>query len=145
MVNDYENACKYFAKALEFDVDENLEYVNKLVEAYEYSLINTKQYNMAHSLLQVTYDSFAHTADYHFMAGLIYMQLAKFENAIDEFLLATQSNRVRVVGANSYKALYNIGVIYECLGNKDIVKKYYKKCALYELAINHLETMKQSL
>ena len=54
-------------------------------------MVNTKQYEMAYSLLQVTYDAFAHTADYHFLAGLIYMQNAMFEDAVKEFLLATKN------------------------------------------------------
>ena len=139
MAKDYENACKYFGKALEFDVDENLDYVQDLVESYGYSLVNTKQYDMAYSLLQVTYEAFAHTADYHFLAGLIYMQIAMFENAVEEFLLATKSQRVSVVGANSYKAFYNIGVIYECLGDKENARLYYGKCGSYEPAMNRLK------
>ena len=139
MGKDYENACKYFGKALEFDVDESLDYVQDLVESYGYSLVNTKQYEMAYSLLQVTYDAFARTADYHFLAGLIYMQNAMFEDAVKEFLLATKNERVCVVGANSYKAFYNIGVIYECLGDKKNARLYYEKCGCYDLAKERLK------
>ena len=124
---------------MEFDVDESLDYVQDLVESYGYSLVNTKQYEMAYSLLQVTYDAFARTADYHFLAGLIYMQNAMFEDAVKEFLLATKNERVCVVGANSYKAFYNIGVIYECLGDKKNARLYYEKCGCYDLAKERLK------
>lgn len=139
MVKDYENACKYFGKALEFDVDESLEYVQDLVESYGYSLVNTKQYEMAYDLLQVTYEVFARTADYHFLAGLIYMQNAMFDEAVREFLLATKNPQVCVAGTNSYKAYYNIGVIYECLGHKESAREYYEKCGSYELAVKRLK------
>ena len=141
MAKDYENACKYFGKALEFDVDESLDYVQDLVESYGYSLVNTKQYEMAYSLLQVTYDVFARTADYHFLAGLIYMQNALFDDAVKEFLLATKNKNVCVVGANSYKAFYNIGVIYECLGDKKNARMYYEKCGAYDLAKGRLKQL----
>lgn len=139
MVKDYKNACKYFGKALEFDVDESLEYVQDLVESYGYSLVNTNQYEMAYDMLQVTYKIFARTADYHFLAGLIYMQNAMFDEAVGEFLLATKNPQVCVVGTNSYKAYYNIGVIYECLGHKERAREYYKKCGAYELAVKRLK------
>ena len=139
MAKDYENACKYFGKALEFDVDETLDYVQDLVESYGYSLVNAKQYDTAYALLQVTYEAFARTADYHFLAGLIYMQNAMFEDAVNEFLLATKNEKVCVVGANSYKAYYNIGVIYECLGDKKNARLYYEKCGSYDLAIKRLK------
>jgi tetratricopeptide (TPR) repeat protein len=42
-------------------------------------------------------------------------------------------------GVNSYRAFYNIGVIYECLGKTEEAIKYYEKCGDYRLAKSRLE------
>ena len=43
MDNDYQRAEEYFSKALDFDLDTKLEYVEDLVESLGYTLINQKK------------------------------------------------------------------------------------------------------
>jgi len=140
MQEDYLNACKAFDKALYFDLDPKLEYVQDMVESYGYTLLNTRQYDTALQLLGV-YDEFAVNADFVFLMGLIYMNNAMFTEAIGEFLKATKMNIYKTEGVNSYRAYYNIGVIYECLGVIDKAKTYYKKCRNYDPALNRLRSM----
>lgn len=137
MQEDYPDACKAFNKALYFDLDPKLEYVQDMVESYGYSLLNSKQYETAMQLLGV-YDEFAVNADFVYLMGLIYMNNAKFKEAIGEFIKATKMEVYKVEGVNSYRAFYNIGVIYECLGEVSKAREYYKKCGNYEPAKNRL-------
>jgi hypothetical protein len=37
-------------------------------------------------------------------------------------------------GVNGYLAFYNIGVIFECLGDNNNAIKYYEKCGEYSAA-----------
>lgn len=48
--------------------------------------------------------------------GLIYMNNEMFDEAVAEFLKATEYKECRNMGVNSYLAFYNAGVIYECCG-----------------------------
>ncbi|SEW09044.1 glycosyltransferase [[Clostridium] fimetarium] len=137
MISNYQKACEYFSKGLEYDINPELEYVIDMVETYGYSLINTKQYKTALQFENI-YDQFGNTADFQFLMGLIYMNNEMFEKAIEEFEKAIRCKYSRVIGVNSYLAWYNIGVILECLEYKDDAIMYYKKCGSYEKALERL-------
>lgn len=133
MAEDYETACDYFANGLSYDLNPKLEYVIDMVETYGYALINSGQADKA-LFFENIYGEFGKAADFQFLMGLIYMNNARFEDAINEFLKATTQEECRMVGVNSYSAFYNIGVIYECLGQVEKAHHYYMKCGDYEPA-----------
>lgn len=137
-LSDYEHALPYFERILSMDVNENEPYIQTMIESYGYCLLNLGFYAKALELEGV-YDIFSRTADFVFLMGLIYMNNAMFQRAIDEFLKATSYTACAVEGANSYKAYYNIGVIYECMGNEKDAAIFYKKCGGYEPARGRLE------
>lgn len=134
---DYERALPYFEKALTLDVNEKEEYVQTMVESYGYCLLYLKQCARALELEGI-YSVFAKRADFVFLMGLIYMNNAMFDSAIREFLKAVTISDHAVDGVNSYKAYYNVGVIYECAGKRDIAASYYKKCGEYAPAKERL-------
>ena len=130
---DYNTAAQYFSEALYYDLNPQLDYVIDLVETYGYALINSGQAEKALGFEGI-YDVFGDTADFNFLMGMIYMNNERFDEAISQFLKATQYTFCRVVGVNSYLAYYNVGVIYECLGHKSEALKYYRKCEDYKAA-----------
>lgn len=141
MQEDYQKAYESFGKAFYFDLDPRLEYVQDMVESYGYALLNSGQYETAMGLLGV-YDEFAVNADFVYLVGLIYMNNARFTEAISEFFKATKMETYKIDGVNSYRSYYNIGVIYECLGQKDKARMYYSMCENYEQANNRLSHLK---
>lgn len=130
VLKDYEKAAACFDKGLGFDLNPGLVYVQEMVEAYGYALLSLRQYEKALGLVSV-YDAFANRADFCFLMGLIYMNNARFPEAITEFEKATTFTRYSVEGTNSYSAWYNIGVIHEVLGNIAEARAYYQKCGTY--------------
>lgn len=140
MAEEYERACDYFSKGLSFDLNPKLEYVVDMVETYGYALLNSGQAQTA-LLFENIYEEFGGSADFQFLMGLIYMNNARFEEAINEFLKAASKKECRTTGVNSYSAYYNIGVIYECLDRREQAKTYYKKCGDYEPALTRLRLM----
>lgn len=135
-----EAAADAFSKGLTFDLDPALFYVQSMVESYGYCLLDLKQYETALSFEGI-YDTFAVNADFVFLMGLIYMNNARFTQAINEFKKATFFSACTVDGTNSYRAYYNIGVIYECLGqNKEAIANY-QKCGGYAPAKARLEVI----
>lgn len=127
VIKDYPSACDYFDAGLSKDINPELAYVQDMIEAYGYCLLEKKDYATALGLSAV-YDLFAHNAEFVFLMGLIYMNNALFEQAIAEFQKATTMKSCKIEGTNSYLANYNIGVIYECMGQEDKAMLYYNQC-----------------
>lgn len=132
-LQDYENACRFYDLGLAMDVDPAMDYVQTMVESYGYTLLDLKRPQDALNLLSV-YNEFAVRADFVFLIGLIYMNNGLFEEAVRELHKASTMEEFAVEGVNSYKANYNIGVIYECTGNITKAKEAYRKCGDYEPA-----------
>lgn len=141
MAGDFQMACTYFECGLYFDLNPKLEYVIDMVETYGYALINSEQAEQA-LFFENIYEEFGNTADFKFLMGLIYMNNEMFDAAVEEFKKAVKMSEGRTKGANSYLAYYNIGVIYECLGDQERAKMYYHKCGGYAPAENRLSNMK---
>lgn len=138
MAGDYVLACEYFSRGLSFDLNPKLEYVIDMVETYGYALINSGRAEEA-LFFENIYEEFGGSADFQFLMGLIYMNNARFEDAVAEFLKATKHTECRTLGVNSYSAYYNVGVVYECLGHVKEAADYYKKCGNYPPAVKQLE------
>jgi len=134
------DAADAYGRGLALDVDPDLFYVKSMVESYGYSLLDLKEYETALSFENI-YDTFANTADFLFLMGLIYMNNALFDKAIQEFKKATAYASSTVEGVNSFLAYYNIGVIYECLGQTKEALSYYRKCGDYTPARERSEVL----
>lgn len=140
MAKDYVQACEIFSKGLSYDLNPKLEYVIDMVETYGYALLNSGQADTA-LFFENIYEEFGSSADFQFLMGLIYMNNAYFEEAIEEFYKAAKQKECRCKGVNSYLAYYNIGVIYECLGYVEQAKEFYAKCGRYEPARKQLNLL----
>ncbi|MDE6845235.1 MAG: glycosyltransferase [Lachnospiraceae bacterium] len=139
-LHDYKRACCYYDLGLAMDVDPAADYVQTMVESYGYTLLDLKRNQDALNLLGV-YDEFAKRADFVFLMGLIYMNNGLFDEAVRELQKATTMEEFAVDGVNSYKANYNIGVIYECAGYPDEACTAYRKCGDYEPALARLAVL----
>lgn len=140
ILKDYPTACQYFDAGLSYDIDPALAYVQDMIESYGYCLLEQKEYGTALSLANV-YDVFSSQTDFVFLMGLIYMNNALFDQAVHEFEKATFMKNGRTEGINSYMPNYNIGVIYECTGNKKNAMKFYAKCGNYAPAKHRLSLL----
>lgn len=139
-IHDYEKAFYYFDLGLSMDVDPAIDYVQTMVESYGYTLLDLKRNQDALNLLGV-YEEFSKRADFVFLMGLIYMNNGLFDESVQEFTKATTIEEFAVDGVNSYKAYYNIGVIYECTGHTEEAKEAYRKCGNYEPAVKRLKLL----
>lgn len=139
-LKDYEKAYEWFQLGLSMDVDPSRDYVQNMVESYGYCLLDMKRFQEALQLENI-YKVFSVRADFVFLMGLIYMNNGLFSEAVEEFKKCTSMEQFSVEGINSYRAYYNIGVIYECTGHKEEARKYYKKCGAFEMAQKRLQEM----
>lgn len=140
MAGNYEEAANWFDKALYYDLNPKLEYVIDMVETYGYALLKLGRAQDG-LMLEGVYNEFGNSADFQFLMGLIYMNNEMFDKAVEEFKKATKHETARTVGANSYLAWYNAGVIRECLGDRETAQKYYRKCGNYAQAKKRLKLL----
>lgn len=138
MTGNYAKACEFFSRGLSYDLNPKLEYVIDMVETYGYALLNSGHAKQA-LFFENIYQEFGTSADFQFLMGLIYMNNARFEEAVAEFFKAVKHSECRNQGTNSYAAYYNAGVIYECLGNREKARECYGKCGEYEPAVKRLQ------
>lgn len=137
---NYKIAVDYFEKAISYDLNPKLEYVQDLVETYGYALLNAEQQKKA-LMLENVYQEFSGNADYIFMLANVYLQNGFFEQAIKAFEIVVNFKTCKIEGVNSYLAYYNIGIIYECMKNEKKALEYYKKCGNYNFAIDRIKNL----
>ena len=84
-------------------------------------------------------------SDYCFLMGLIYMNNALFDKAVNSFLDATKAKKTYVSGTGSFLAYYNIGVIYQVMGRTEDALNYYEKCGDYPRSIQRISELQNGL
>lgn len=140
MIRDDENACYYYGKGLEYDVDPRVEYVQMMVIGYGYTLLHLERYDEA-LLFQNIYDEFAFTADFVCLMGLIYLRKGMIVQAMAEFLKATSFDTAKTQGANSFIPNFNMGCVNEVLGDIEHAVALYKKCGDFKPALDRLKEL----
>ena len=141
MIGEYTKASEYFDRATAFDLDTRLEYVEDMIVTYGYTLIEGGRADVALSFEGI-YEEFSYSCDFVFLMGMIYMENAMFAESVEQYLKAATYKECKSFGANSYMAYYNVGVIYECLGDMVNATKYYKMCGDYDKALARLAGIK---
>ena len=138
MLGDLDHAIEYYNLALSMEVNPDQQYVQDLVEAYGYCLLQKGEIEEALQLENI-YEEFSNRADFVFLMGLIYMNATLFENAIVQFEKAATIDNFVTIGMNSFLAWYNAGVVCEVCGLVKEALDYYLKCGDYEPALKRIE------
>ncbi|MDU4599797.1 MAG: glycosyltransferase, partial [Clostridium sporogenes] len=140
MGKDYADAYISFKKAIYLVDDFNYEYAEDLVESYGYTLIHLNLFKEALELIK--YEKYySNSPDFLFIIGLIYMNNNCFQKSAETFLRCTEFKEGKIEGITSYLPLYNIGVIFECLGFKEEALNYYNLCGEYIPATNRVKKL----
>lgn len=109
---DYKTACEYFEKALEYDVDTELAYVQEMILSYGDDLLRIGEKEKALGL-EAVYNIFSESADFLYLMGRIYQENNLFTEALVEYNKATTCDYFQQEGANSYLAYYHMAMIYK--------------------------------
>ena len=140
MIHDDENACHYYGKGLSYDVDPAAEYVQMMVIGYGYALLHLQRHEEALGLAGV-YDAFDSSADFVTLMGLIYLRNGQYMKALLEFIKATTFQTAHVTGANTFIPSYNIGLINEMMGEKEMALVHYRKCGDFPMALEKIKEL----
>lgn len=139
-LNDLEKASHYFKLGLDLNADPNSAFVQSMTETYGYCLVELAKYDAALALAE-KYDLYSNRADFVYLMGIIYLKKNMLQKAIEEFTKAATLSTYSRKGVNSYRAYYNIGSIYEMMGQKDKAKEYYLKCGDFNNAAKRAEEL----
>lgn len=137
---EYQKAVTTYTKALP-QINPKFAYFRICLDNLCFDLLKLNQAQKAAELVNHYGYPFA-DADGYFLFGHIYMNLGNFQEAVNSFLKATTFKEASQPGANSWASFYNIGVIYEVLGQLDLAKQYYLKCPNYPQAVSRLQQLK---
>jgi glycosyltransferase involved in cell wall biosynthesis len=130
-------AAHYFYSGISLHPNPVHTYVHDMIESYGFCLLELKQYDKALSLEQY-YELLEGRADYVYLMGLIYMNNARYDEAITQFQKAMTIKNYSIEGVNTYAPKYNIGLIYESLGKRDLALEYYRDCGAYGPALKRI-------
>ncbi|MDD5999622.1 MAG: radical SAM protein [Lachnospiraceae bacterium] len=135
---DKVRGLKLAEELFEVDLDSHNSRVVQLIVTYGYALIEMENYDEAETLYGC-WDDLKYSADYCFMMGTVFLKEGNIELAISCFEAASNSHVAVEEGINSWLPDYNLGVIYECLGDMKKAGSYYKKCENYCKAVERLQ------
>ena len=140
LLQDYEKACHYYSKGLEYTLDPKADYVQMMVLGYGYALLRSERYAEALQFENI-YDKFATTSDFVCLMGVIYLRNGMTAQAMKEFARAASFVSARIEGSNSFIPAYYMGSINERQGNIEQSVALYKKCGNYKPALDRLRNL----
>ena len=120
----------FLSSPLDLAKEETLTAVTNLISA----LIEVKDYQGAFDIVTTFNPYYQGLSDFQFAAGLAYMNLGQFAEALAAFEQARKLANSDSVGINTYLSYYQQGVIHEVLGNKQQALGAYRLAGKYELA-----------
>ncbi|MDE6386486.1 MAG: glycosyltransferase [Lachnospiraceae bacterium] len=140
ITSDYVNACKYYGKGLEYDLDPELAYVQAMVVSYGNALLYTGQADTALGFEGI-YEEFAGGADFVYLMGNIYKANKMYDQALIQYKKAIGMPQCRLHGANSFLPLYQSGTIFEITGHIPDAIACYQHCGNLAPAMERLAAL----
>ena len=138
IIEDSLKACEYFSKGLDFPLDPELAYVQAMVIEYGYELLKCEKKQEALQFENI-YDDFCHSADFEYLMGVIYLENARYNDALTHFQKATTFSFANKEGVNTYLAYYQLGNILGMAGEIELAIKFLKACGDYPPATTLLK------
>ncbi len=120
----------FLSGPLELAKEETLTAVTNLISA----LIEVKDYQGAFNIVTTFNPYYQGLSDFQFAAGLAYMNIGQFADALTAFENARKLANSDSLGINTYLSYYQQGVIHEAMGNKQQALGAYRLAGKYELA-----------
>lgn len=157
VAKEYKKADYYFKKSYK-TVKKDAGYIKSLIVSYLYNLTNLPNIEEGLKIIEKECAVFNNDADFCFVSGVYYLNLVLFNtNKYIEYIDKIEESYLKcleigentnntVVGVGSFKALYNLGTLYEVFNLKDKAIEYYNLSAEYgfEPAKERLATLNKN-
>lgn len=139
---DYRQACLFFEKALEYQVDPELAYVQEMICSYGDDLLRTGQKQTALGLEGI-YELFNGSADFLYLMGRVYQENGEREKALAEYQKAVCRQEAAQEGANSYLSYFHMAMIYADTGRTGKALECLDQCGAYEPALKFRRALQE--
>ena len=122
-----EKELEYYEKSYSLKPDRNAEYTAMMIKSYGILLVNNGRLNYAISLIDKEFTYYSKYADFLCFAGFAYTKTGELEKAIKMYNMAFDSTMVHLEGSRDAIPEYNLGCIYEALGDELRAVEFYEK------------------
>ncbi len=122
-----EKELEYYEKSYSLKPDRNAEYAAMMIKSYGLLLVNQDRLNDAISLIDKEYGFYRKYADFLCFAGFAYTKAGKLEKAIELYNQAFDSDMVHLEGSRDAIPEYNLGCLYEALGDELRAEEYFER------------------
>ncbi|MCV4235484.1 glycosyltransferase [Virgibacillus sp. LDC1] len=141
----YQDAIDYFESTLTLlaNVQVLPSYVSTVFLSYGYCLLFQKEFESLDMLINDAIEFYPEYTDLYYLYGVSLIErgaIEKFQEIKEVFEMCYELGEVKsrdfetVEGVGSYRALYNLGVYYEVLGDHNLALEYYSKSATYNFS-----------
>jgi glycosyltransferase involved in cell wall biosynthesis len=143
-IHDFDNAKEAFYRCFQ-EKEESYLYFPVMLVNLGYTLKKVGQSHEAESLLKPYVSIYPSFPDLPFLLGILAMDTGNITSIQTYFLQALDIGETdkysSIQGVGSFKAMYNLGVYYEVMGNKLMALKYYRSAAElgYPLAVDRMQ------
>lgn len=142
---NYQDAIDYFESTLTLlaNAQEMPSYLPTVFLSYGYCLLFQKEFESLDILINDAIEFYPEYTDLYFLYGVSLIErgaIEKFQEIKEIFEMCYELGEVKsrdfetVEGVGSYRALYNLGVYYEVLGDHNLALEYYSKSANYNFS-----------
>ena len=139
LMGDFKTSLEFYEKSYNLCPDRKTEYAGILIRSLGSIYIKLEKNEEAIKLVKEEENNFSDYGDFLCFAGHAYTRAGDLENAIKMYKKALKATLVHIEGSRTAIPLYNLGCIYEALGDEIQAKEYF------ESAINngHREAKKR--
>lgn len=141
LIGDSEKALEYYDKGYRLDPEREADYAATMIHNLGCILTDTGRYDEAIQLIESELPNYSMFADFLCLAGYTYMKTGDLEKAIDYYNCAYDAIKVGIEGSSDTIPSYNLGCIYEALGDEIRARKYYEQAGKYEKAKGRLKEL----
>ncbi len=143
LMGDSEAAVKYYEKGYGLNPDRKAEYSGVMICNLGKALAEQGRYDEAEKLIDSELHNYNNLADFLCFAAYTYMRKGNLENAINFYNKAFDSTDRYIEGSVDFIPAYNLGCIYEALGDELKSKEYFEKSSSlgYEKATKRLNEL----
>lgn len=133
LMNDIEKQYDYYVQAYQLHPDKACSYYPSMIVSLGHAMLSLQKYDEALQLLAEEYDFLSSYADFLCFGGNLYTNVGMLLEAIDIYKQALKTLHFSIEGMNSDIPHYNLGCIYEALGNEAMAIQEFS------MASNHKE------
>lgn len=143
LCGDSAKELEAYEKGYQLNPDRNAEYAGMMITSLLKLYINCDKLDGAVEMIQKEMQYYKHYADFLCMAGYAYMQVGRYEDSLSTYKKAFVAKLVHLEGSNGYRPAYNMGCIYEALGDELKAIEYYEMAKGFSASNKKLEEISE--